>query len=407
MLRILLSLITILLSITWTRAGDADTLGIRINQGTWVDRAPLESAAGVLAPVALFDLAFFRQDFAVRQMCHHYIPGMHSKVDYMMISLPAVAMWSMRLAGVEGRSESHLEALSAQGLSVALALGISTAGKEMIARKRPDGSPGGSFPSRHTASTFAIAAVVDAEYGDRYPWLSALSYGVATGVGISRIGSDRHWASDVVTGAGEGLFSTYIGYLLNDFLWGRGIERFEWDGVRDPWDSPYYISIDKGFSSLLARSDGYQAEGMGNSLGVTARIPLYRQVGFLVSGAVLSSKGKRTGESLHGFAVMAGADWMQGVWDGRLWLDGHLSLGYLSEMRLSEGNPPRSESIPFIAPGPFARVGVGAMLMTAHHFALKIDGGYNYAPLSRAYSRQTKQGLQGVDVSVGLTYIID
>lgn len=59
-----------------------------------------------------------------------------------------------------------------------------------------------SLPSMHTASSFALAAVV-ARTAESAP-LAFLSYGAATFVGFSRMNQNRHWASDVLLGAAIG-----------------------------------------------------------------------------------------------------------------------------------------------------------------------------------------------------------
>ncbi|HSB80798.1 MAG TPA: capsule assembly Wzi family protein [Candidatus Methylomirabilis sp.] len=60
----------------------------------------------------------------------------------------------------------------------------------------------GSMPSFHTTEAFTAAAVF-AEHVDN-PWLSALAYGLAAGVGWSRIYKDKHWTSDIVLSAAIG-----------------------------------------------------------------------------------------------------------------------------------------------------------------------------------------------------------
>lgn len=57
-----------------------------------------------------------------------------------------------------------------------------------------------SFPSGHSASAFTLATVVALQYRD-HPWVPVLAYTIASGVGLSRMTMDRHWASDVVVGA--------------------------------------------------------------------------------------------------------------------------------------------------------------------------------------------------------------
>jgi len=60
-----------------------------------------------------------------------------------------------------------------------------------------------AFPSGHTTVAFSVATVFASAYKDK-PWVGILSYGVATGVGLSRIYDDKHWSSDVLIGAALG-----------------------------------------------------------------------------------------------------------------------------------------------------------------------------------------------------------
>lgn len=60
-----------------------------------------------------------------------------------------------------------------------------------------------SFPSSHTSTAFALASFMSSVYKDKI-WVGMLSYGIATGVGLSRIYENEHWASDVLVGAALG-----------------------------------------------------------------------------------------------------------------------------------------------------------------------------------------------------------
>ena len=69
-----------------------------------------------------------------------------------------------------------------------------------------------SFPSGHATAAFAAAAAVSAETSRWWPELTyfgigPLLYGGATAVGLSRMYNNRHWASDVITGAMIGTFA--------------------------------------------------------------------------------------------------------------------------------------------------------------------------------------------------------
>ncbi|WP_408955122.1 phosphatase PAP2 family protein [Natroniella sp. ANB-PHB2] len=60
-----------------------------------------------------------------------------------------------------------------------------------------------AFPSGHTTTAFALATTIANHYPD-YKWYA---YGMATLVGVSRLYTDAHWASDVAAGAGLGYAS--------------------------------------------------------------------------------------------------------------------------------------------------------------------------------------------------------
>ena len=60
-----------------------------------------------------------------------------------------------------------------------------------------------SFPSGHTASAFAVAGSLAYSYG----WAGAVpGYFLASGIALSRIRENRHWASDIIAGGFIGTF---------------------------------------------------------------------------------------------------------------------------------------------------------------------------------------------------------
>ena len=60
-----------------------------------------------------------------------------------------------------------------------------------------------AFPSGHTTAAFAMASMMSKVYKD-HVWVGIVSYGIATGVGLSRIYNNVHWSSDVFIGAALG-----------------------------------------------------------------------------------------------------------------------------------------------------------------------------------------------------------
>lgn len=83
--------------------------------------------------------------------------------------------------------------------------------KYSVQRSRPDGSDSLSFPSGHASTAFSLAAVANHHYGWR---VGVPAYVLASGIGLSRIESNRHHLSDVLAGATIGLIvGRTVGHL--------------------------------------------------------------------------------------------------------------------------------------------------------------------------------------------------
>ena len=90
--------------------------------------------------------------------------------------------------------------------------------KEATGILRPDRSTYNSFPSGHTAIAFASAEFLRMEYKDVSVWYGIAGYTVATAVGGLRVYNNRHWFSDVLTGAGVGILSTQLASSVQPWL---------------------------------------------------------------------------------------------------------------------------------------------------------------------------------------------
>jgi len=149
--------------------------------------------------------------------------------DFNFVGSPGVLVASVGLYGV-GRL-SHQRRWAMLGLYSTEAIAISGAAtgliKGVVGRARPyvNGDDadafalgrgfrnGGdtSFPSGHATAAFAAATVVATEGQRWWPhaarFVTPAAYGTATLVALARLYSDKHWASDVVMGAGIGTLS--------------------------------------------------------------------------------------------------------------------------------------------------------------------------------------------------------
>jgi hypothetical protein len=163
--------------------------------------------------------------------------------DYSQFFGPAMVV-GLKLGGYEGRSDWPRLLASAgmsYGIMALLVNGIKYTAKEM----RPDGSSANSWPSGHTATAFVGATLLHKEYGlTRSPWFSVAGYGVAAATGVMRVLNNRHWVSDVMSGAGIGIMSAELGYALCDLLFkGKGLLR---NDLKIDSENPSFFSISMG-----------------------------------------------------------------------------------------------------------------------------------------------------------------
>ena len=163
--------------------------------------------------------------------------------DYTQFFGPA-AVVGLKLGGYEGRSDWP-RLLASAGASYAIMAGFVNGIKYSAKEMRPDGSTANSWPSGHTATAFVGATLLHKEYGlTRSPWWSVAGYGVATATGVMRVLNNRHWISDVMSGAGIGIMSTELGYALCDLAFKqRGLLRN--DLILDR-TNPSFFSISMG-----------------------------------------------------------------------------------------------------------------------------------------------------------------
>ena len=91
--------------------------------------------------------------------------------------------------------------------------GLTRGIKVLVDERRPDGGVH-SFPSGHTANVFLGAHIAYKEFKESNLWLAYSGYAVGLFVAGSRVYNNRHWVSDVVAGAGFGILSAELSYLI-------------------------------------------------------------------------------------------------------------------------------------------------------------------------------------------------
>lgn len=134
-------------------------------------------------------------------------------VDDFTQYLPAAALYGVSAFGVKGKNSTKDKTIILGTSYLLMGLTVN-AFKQTASVERPDGSSLNSFPSGHTATAFMGAELLYQEYKDESIWYGISGYIVATGTGAFRMYNNRHWLSDVVTGAGIGILSAKAGYWL-------------------------------------------------------------------------------------------------------------------------------------------------------------------------------------------------
>ena len=131
--------------------------------------------------------------------------------------IPSASVLLLKACGLKSQ-HSWRDLVCLEAGSAILAFAINTSIKHTMDVERPYDGVYNSFPSGHTATAFVGAEILRREYGKEYPGIAIAGYSIATGVGIMRMYNNRHWASDVLAGAGVGILSASIMYWLAPYL---------------------------------------------------------------------------------------------------------------------------------------------------------------------------------------------
>ena len=196
---------------------------------------------------------------------HTLVTDFKTEIDNYTQFFGPVMATGLKIAGVEGRSDwgRYLASTAmSYGFMALFVNSIKYTAKEM----RPDGSTRNSWPSGHTATAFVGATILHKEYGlTRSPWFSVAGYGVATATGVMRVLNNRHWVSDVLSGAGVGIMSGELAYAMSDLIFkGKGLLRGDAISERSIIDHPSFFSISMGLG-LGSQSLDFGAETMSDA----------------------------------------------------------------------------------------------------------------------------------------------
>lgn len=145
-------------------------------------------------------------------------------IDDITQYVPAASVYVLNLSGIKGR-HNFKDRTIILGIASLFTAASVNAIKYTAKVERPDKSAMNSFPSGHTAVAFMGAEFLWQEYKDVSIWYGIGGYTVATSTGAFRMYNNKHWIGDVAFGAGLGILSTKLAYLLHSAIQSKWLNR--------------------------------------------------------------------------------------------------------------------------------------------------------------------------------------
>ena len=221
-------------------------------------------------PLIMTGLIMKGEDTHFRRLRNDYAQEFHRPFDNYIQYAPAAVMLGMKAFGVKGRSDWG-RMIASDALSMAIMAGVVQTIKHTTNVTRPDGTDNHSFPSGHTATAFMTATMLTKEYGHISPWIGMGAYSFATATGLMRIANNKHWLSDVLTGAGIGIISTELGYYLADLIFReKGVHHYATHDTFSRLDKPSFLGIYLGVNIPLSHYDISEEQEFRTSSGSSA-----------------------------------------------------------------------------------------------------------------------------------------
>ncbi|MFV5686841.1 phosphatase PAP2 family protein [Flavobacterium sp. GB2R13] len=128
----------------------------------------------------------------------------HTKVDNYIQYAPILQIYGGKYLGFKPKNDFLHQTINII-IANAIMGGVVETMKHSFKEERPDHSDNLGFPSGHTATAFTNAALLYYEYKDSNLWYASSGFLFATATGVLRIANNKHYTSDILTGAGIGM----------------------------------------------------------------------------------------------------------------------------------------------------------------------------------------------------------
>lgn len=292
---------------------------------------------------------------------------------------PLVAPWVLKAAGVATRSGWGRMAVS-QGLGTAIMVGTVQGLKDGVTSWRPDGSDSHSFPSGHTAWAFMGATMAAYELGGTSGWYAFGAYTLATGIAVERVMDRHHYPTDVMAGAGIGIVSAGLGYLLGDVIFGNRQLSITGRDLRDNTNFSF-LSVKTGLNLPLGHisAGGVGVErlpalsaGFRGGWAISDRWGMMAELELLSTPLILNTNPERTYvKNLSALGLIAGPTFTLPM-SRRVSLTADAAVGYRKNFALKVDDNALQAS-----PGtPVGKVDIGCVVRFAPRFSARASVGY-------------------------------
>lgn len=141
--------------------------------------------------------------------------GFRTHIDDYIQYAPIAQLYMADLAGIKAKNNPWVQTKYLI-ISELITGGVCHTLKRVMYHRRPDGTRY-SFPSGHTSQSFVAATVLYKEFKDTNKVLAYSGFLFSTATGVLRVVNNKHWVSDVLTGAGIGIVVTELVYHLRPF----------------------------------------------------------------------------------------------------------------------------------------------------------------------------------------------
>lgn len=200
---------------------EKNTIQDTIPQHRWLKASIVPAALIISGTITLLPAKHcLLSKYTIHDKVLDLFSGYTTTADNYLQFAPLGAVFALKAAGVKSRSDFVNQAVITAKAELVMNL-VVRGMKTWIHSERPTASGENSMPSGHTAQAFLSATILDMEYRDTSPWISVGGYVTATTTGILRMANNQHWISDVLIGAGIGIFSVKAVYLTHQYRWGK------------------------------------------------------------------------------------------------------------------------------------------------------------------------------------------